>query len=364
MDSKKLTLGSVLTVAGTYLAFAIGSGFATGQEILQYFTAFGFGGIGVLIVYFVGGSLMNTEFITIGQKEQFEKKDGVYKYYCGKYIGTFYDYFTNLFVYMSFIVMCSGAGATLNQHYGIPAWIGVIIMAAVSGITVTLGLKRISDIIGKIGPALIVITILICIPNIFKGGSVKEGIELIPDLELIKASDSWFMSAFNYLGFGILWMVAFLPVYGKTLGSRKQAALGQILGCAFFALTALIVMLAMWANMASMEGSQIPILTLATNLSPIFGSFFAVIILFGIYSSAVPLLYSPATRFVDEKTSKGKAIIVVLALLGAFIALLLPFNKLLNIIYVVNGYVGIIFIILVVIKVITRHIKKDRSKHE
>ena len=339
MDSKKLTLGSVLTVAGTYLAFAIGSGFATGQEILQYFTAFGLGGIGVLIVYFVGGSLMNTEFITIGQKEQFEKKDGVYKYYCGKYIGTFYDYFTNLFVYMSFIVMCSGAGATLNQHYGIPAWIGVIIMAAVSGITVTLGLKRISDIIGKIGPALIVITILICIPNIFKGGSVKEGIELIPDLELIKASDSWFMSAFNYLGFGIL-------------------------GCAFFALTALIVMLAMWANMASMEGSQIPILTLATNLSPIFGSFFAVIILFGIYSSAVPLLYSPATRFVDEKTSKGKAIIVVLALLGAFVALLLPFNKLLNIIYVVNGYVGIIFIILVVIKVITRHIKKDGSKHE
>ena len=37
METKKLTFGSVLTVAGTYLAFAIGSGFATGQEILQYF---------------------------------------------------------------------------------------------------------------------------------------------------------------------------------------------------------------------------------------------------------------------------------------------------------------------------------------
>ncbi len=74
------------------------------------------------------------------------------------------------------------------------------------------------------------------------------------------------------------------------------------------------------------------------------------------------LLYSPATRFVDEKTAKGKAIIVALALLGAFVVLLLPFNKLLNIIYVVNGYVGIIFIILVVIKVITRHVRKDISK--
>ena len=301
---------------------------------------------------------MNSEFITIGQKKQFERKDGVYRYYCGKYIGIFYDYFTNIFVYMSFIVMCSGAGAALNQHYGLPAWVGVVVMALVAGLTVTLGLKKIADIIGKIGTALIIITILICIPNIFMGGSIGEGIDMIPDLELIRASDSWVMSAFNYLGFGILWMVAFLPVYGKTLDSTKQAAVGQILGCAFFALTALIVMLAMWANMSDMEGAQIPILTLATNLSPVFGGIFAIIILFGIYSSAVPLLYSPATRFADEKTPKGKIIIVALALFGAFVALLLPFNELLNLIYVVNGYVGIIFIILVIIKVIVRNVKK------
>ena len=118
----------------------------------------------------------------------------------------------------------------------------------------------------------------------------------------------------------------------------------------------------MFTNMESMEGSQIPILTLATNLSPSLGAVFAIIIMFGIYSSAVPLLYSPATRFVDEKTNKGKLVIVVLALLGAAIALLLPFNKLLNIIYVVNGYVGIIFILLVAVKVVLRIVKKNAKK--
>ncbi|MCE2604233.1 hypothetical protein LH384_34655, partial [Pseudomonas aeruginosa] len=79
------------------------------------------------------------------------------------------------------------------------------------GLTVTLGLNRIADIIGKIGPALIVITILICIPNIFMGDlSIKEGMALTADLDLVKPADSWYMSVFNYLGFGILWMVAFL----------------------------------------------------------------------------------------------------------------------------------------------------------
>lgn len=359
MSRNKVNFSGVLTVAGTYIAFAIGSGFATGQEVLQYFTAYGAGAFAALIAYFIIGAWMDTEFITTGYREQFETKDGVYKYYCGKYIGTFYDYFTNLFVYLSFIVMCSGAGAALNQHYGLPAWVGVIILAIAGGLTVTLGLSRIADIIGKIGPALIVITIIICIPNIFMGDlSIKEGMALTADLDLVKAADSWYMSVFNYLGFGILWMVAFLPAYGKTLNSFKQAASGQILGVAMFTVTALIVVLAMFTNMESMEGSQIPILTLANNLSPALGGIFAIIILLGIYSSAVPLLYSPATRFVNEKTRKGKIVILVLALLGAAVALLLPFNKLLNMIYVVNGYVGVIFIIFVVIRVIVRVMKK------
>ncbi len=359
MEKKKSSMGSVLTVAGTYIAFAIGSGFATGQEVLQYFTVFGAGAFAGLLIYFIGGALMDTEFITIGQKEQFERKNGVYRYYCGKYVGTFYDYFTNLFVYMSYVVMCSGAGAALNQHYGLPSWVGVVLLAAAAGLTVTLGLEKIAAIIGKIGPALIIITILICIPNIFNGASsISQGMDLAPKLDFIKAADSWWLSVFNYLGFGILWMVSFLPAYGKTLNSTKQAAAGQVLGVALFTVTALIVVLAMFSNMASMEGSQIPILTLASNLSPAFGSIFAIIILLGIYSSAVPLLYGPATRFVDEKTAKGKTVMVILALVGAAIALLLPFNELLNIIYTVNGYVGIIFILLVILKVIVRNIQK------
>lgn len=366
MEKKKLTVRGVLGVAGTYLAFAIGSGFATGQEILQYFAAFGSGAFGALILFFIFGSLIDTEFITLGQREEYqqiERKDAAYRYYCGKYVGVFYDYFTNLFVYMSFIVMCSGAGATLNQHYGIPTWVGVVILAAAAGFTVTLGLNRIADIIGKIGPALIIITIIICLPNIFMGDlSIGEGIRLTGEVDIIKAAETWPMSIFNYLGFSILWMVAFLPVYGRTLDSMKQAAAGQILGVGALSVTALIIILAMFTNMDDVATAQIPILTLATNLSPIFGSIFAIIIMLGIYSSAVPLLYSPATRFVHEKTVQGKALILGLALLGAVIAQLVPFNRLLNIIYSINGYVGIIFIILVFIKAIRRIVTKRAQK--
>ena len=46
MDSdKKVNWGRVLILAGAVIAFTIGSGFATGQEIIQYYTAYGVQGI-------------------------------------------------------------------------------------------------------------------------------------------------------------------------------------------------------------------------------------------------------------------------------------------------------------------------------
>lgn len=364
MGKGKSNIGTIITVAGTYMAFAIGSGFASGQEILQYFAAYGVMGFAALVLFFIVGSAMDTEFITVGQREQFDNKGGVYEYYAGRIFGKFFDFFANLFSYLCYVVMCAGAGATLNQYYGLPVWAGVVIMAAVSGLTVIMGLNRITDIISKIGPALIIIIIIVAVPNIFTGDySVSDGIALTADLDILKAADTWYMSVLNYAGFGIMYVVVFLPFYGKTLPSVKVAASGQILGVALFCITVLFVMLAMFANIETMSEVQVPILALATNLSPIFGAVFAIIIMFGIYSSAVPLLYGPAIRFVDEKKVSGKAVMLVMAMIGAFIPLFLPYNKLMNIIYTANGYIGVIFIILVAVKVAMRFAGK-RKKQE
>ena len=48
-------------------------------------------------------------------------------------------------------------------------------------------------------------------------------------------------------------------------------------------------------------------------------------------------------------------------MIGAFIPLFLPYNELMNIIYTANGYIGIIFIILVAVRVILRFSGKDKK---
>ncbi|HJF48338.1 MAG TPA: hypothetical protein K8W24_00815, partial [Brachybacterium paraconglomeratum] len=57
----------VLTYAGAIIAFLIGSGFATGQETLQYFTSYGYWGIfgtGLLVLVLI--SYVCVEFFLVG----------------------------------------------------------------------------------------------------------------------------------------------------------------------------------------------------------------------------------------------------------------------------------------------------------
>lgn len=152
MDSdKKVNWGRVLILAGAVIAFTIGSGFATGQEIIQYYTAYGVQGIFTVLLFAVCFIYYNYNFAKAGAEEHFEKGNDVYKFYCGKYVGTFMDYYSTIFCYMSFFVMVGGAASTLNQQYGLPSWVGGVVLTALAILTVVGGLNSLVDKIGVVG---------------------------------------------------------------------------------------------------------------------------------------------------------------------------------------------------------------------
>ena len=82
--------------------------------------------------------------------------------------------------------------------------------------------------------------------------------------------------------------------------------------------------------------------------------------LFRSYTTAVPLLWTVAVRVADEKSRRFIILVVVLALIGTFVGLKIPFHRLINIIYVINGYVGIILLALMIVK----DVRNMRQKEE
>ena len=100
---------NVIKIAGAFIAFIIGSGFATGQEIMQFFTSNGLYSLVsilislILFVYF-GSTIISSGF-DYGKYEKYSP----YKYFCGDKVGLFYEYFVPVLLFISVVVMISGA---------------------------------------------------------------------------------------------------------------------------------------------------------------------------------------------------------------------------------------------------------------
>lgn len=151
---------NTIKIAGVWISYCIGSGFATGQDMMQYFVAYGAKGflgifIGIAIHIYV-----TTSYMALGKSKEFSNPMGVFDYFCGRYLGKVVAALTVIYALFGPSVMISGFGATISQLTGVSATVGSIIVGIIVTATVLLGLQKMADIIGAIGPLLIIVALL------------------------------------------------------------------------------------------------------------------------------------------------------------------------------------------------------------
>lgn len=362
VDGKSVRAGRVVLFAGAILAFLIGSGFATGQEVLQYFASYGYWGVfggGLLVLVLI--AFVSTQFMTVGQTEQFSRPSRIYHYFGGRFLGPVLDYYSILFIFMSFMV--AGAGAVVNQRYGLPIAVGGASLAGIAAVTVFFGLDSLIKVIAKVGPVIVVIAIALGLWAIISNpAGIPNGQAALPDLDVTKASSNWFLAALSYVGVVMLWLAAFLTAMGKSASSRREAWLGGVVGAVAFIVAVIIVALGLLANIEEVADLEIPMLYLAQDVASWLATGFSVIVVAGIFSTAVPLLWTVASRWVEDGSKKFKVLTLILAAVGCFLGLLVPFTKMVNIVYVINGYIGIAFLALMIITAARQKLRAVRGK--
>ena len=105
--------------------------------------------------------------------------------------------------------------------------------------------------------------------------------------------------------------------------------------------------LGLLANIGDVFDKEVPTLVLANDISPIFAVVFSVIIIIGIYTTAVPMLWGVARQFAEEKTMKFYVVSLILTVVG-FILGMTDFKVLVGTIYPFSGYVGLVLFIAVI----------------
>lgn len=351
MRTEKVSLWNVVIFAGSTISLLVGAGFATGQEVLQYFTGYGLNGfltaaLTLVVIAYAAGSFAFTGYAT-----EFENTNDIFRCYCGRHIGGVYDYFSVVCIYASFIVLIGGAGATVAQYYGLPVYVGCALMAVLSGGTVMLGLGRIVDVIGMIGPVLILFAVGIGLYSALGNLSgIMAGAKLVEagEVDIYRAGTNWFTAGVFYSGNQMLWLAAFTAAMGHRANSAKEAVLGASLGAVGFALGIIVLMCGMFASIKEVAASDIPSLILAAKIHPEIALAFSFIIMGGIFSSAVPLLWAVSARFAAERSRKFYLLTAALSAAGCLAGAFISFKSLVNIIYSANGAVGIVLLLFMI----------------
>ncbi len=328
---------SALKIGAVYIGAVIGAGFASGQEILQFFGYFGLWGIAglALATYlfgFLGAKVMYIAYQ--GGKSSYKQ---VIDTVGGRYFGPPINFVITFFLFGILVAMVAGSGAVFKQEFGLPLYIGLAIMAGLSGITVISGLNRVINAISFVVPFLIaaVLGIGFCI---FLSGR--------PDLTWSSPASAalprWYLSGLAYVSYNLTLSVPILVPVG-ALAAPRTLKKGAFLGALGLGASALVILFVILAAAPEITGFEVPMLAAAGRVSPAIRLLYTFVLIAEVYTTAISSLYGFVSRVVPGDSRWFKPFTLTVAACS-FFAGQLGFSQIVATVYPVAGLAGFIFI--------------------
>ncbi len=345
---------NIIKFAGAFIAWVIGSGFATGQEILQFFSSYGYWSYGIVLINLIGFLFMGQALLKLGYENREVRGFNQFNYYCGEKLGTFYSWLIPVTLLLIMPVLIAGAGATLNEYYGVNRYIASAFMAIMVLTAYLIGFERLVRVVSAIGPIIIVFTLTVGVITVITDHS--NFVEIGKNeafLEKSQSSPNWFVSAILYLSLNFLSGSTYFTQLGKTSNTRKEAKYGAILGAVAIVLAIAIMSTSILLNAENATSTAIPMLYLAKKISVFFGAVFSVVLMLGMFSSCSAMMWTVCSVF-KFGGKKGNIVFAVLVTVFIYILGLFSFSKLVSIFYPMEGYLGLLYMFCL--------IKKELSK--
>lgn len=349
---KQKSKEQILKGSGAILAFFIGSGFASGQEVLQFFGAYGTGrgmlgmGLSLFLLF-----LCIRRVLKDGGRLAYEDTSQIFSYYCGPYLGLFFKWMTPVFLFLSYSVMLSGSGALLQEYFGCQPQTGRLVMLVLSLGTVLLGLSRLTDIMGFLGPLIVALVFAlggICTWQ--SSGNVWRTAEDVQAAGILGTAGSWWLSAVLYTGFSAMISLPFLSGLGQQLKEDRVRSLCAGFSSGAFLAGAALLCLGMLANLEQIADKGVPAVFVAEQILPGAGLLFAAVMFAGIYTTAVPMLWTVCNKIAPKEHSLRFRAVAFGASLAAYLWGGADFSFLVGTVYPYIGYFGIAVMMCMVAK--------------
>ncbi|MCI8279011.1 MAG: hypothetical protein HFE56_05855, partial [Staphylococcus xylosus] len=330
-----------IKIGFAYVGIVVGAGFSTGQEVMQFFSPYGLWSyIGVILSGLILG-FIGRQVAKIGTAFDAQNHESTLDYLFGDKFSKLVDYLLIFFLFGISVTMIAGAGSTFQESFDVPTWLGALIMVIAIYITLLMDFNKIVRALGIVTPFLIVLVVIIAGYYLFNGSiSIDKVNETVPEASL------WLgiLKGINYGGLAFAVGFSTIVAIGGDASRRRVSGAGALFGGIVYTILLALINFALQSEFPKIENADIPMLTLANEISPWIALVLSVIMLAVMYNTILGLMYSFAARF-TEPYSKKYHIFIVVIMVVAYGLSFVGFAGLINFLYPIMGIVGLVVVI-------------------
>ena len=308
----------IFTIVLVIIGALIGAGVASGQEIYSFFYSYGV--IGLIGIIITCGLISLTLYKSskIIYKNKIDNYNDFLKVFIkNEKVTNGINIIINILLLVTFYIMIAGFGAYFEQEIGVSKIIGSCVLAVMSGIVFFTSVKGVLKVSEFIVPVLIIFIVII------------GGINLITvntEIEIPEIKKDWLLSSASYASFNIKYI-------------------SIITGILMIIMSLMIFMLLVKCDV-EISTLEMPIVYVVRNFFTKFKPIYAFIILSSIFTTAISI----GIGFLQNmsKNKKSYAQFVLFMCITSLIVSNFGFSKLVNFVYPVFGYLGILQMISII----------------
>ena len=321
-----------------YLGAVIGAGFASGQEIVQFFVSYGDKGAAGAVLATVlfaafGGMLLYT-----AHRQKINNYQNMLAYLFGSRLGIAVDFMLAIFLFMGMSTMLSASGAVFYEHLYLPKYAGILLAYVMVVIALAAGKKSLIFSYNLLVPLKIILLLIISgyIALFFGESQITFS---TADLHAT-GQNAWVLSSLLYVAYNFSLAMVVLTEY-QSVSSIGDGIRGAVYGGVILGMLVLLNYTALSKFLPTVIHYQVPMLYIAGQVSPLAKYVYTLVLWVGILTTAIANAYGFAQRFA-KFTGLDYAVCLIACMTLALPVATQSFSSLVNRVYPIFGILGIL----------------------
>ncbi|NMO95350.1 YkvI family membrane protein [Paenibacillus lemnae] len=328
----------VFQIAFTYIGTIVGAGFATGREILQFFTQYGYLAVFTILLSTLLFILLGAKMMTLSRQIGAASYEDLNKHLFGERLGSIISLIMLVILIGVNSIMLAGAGSVFMENLNFHYQTGLLLTIIGTYLILRKGMTSILYMNSLVVPMMLALSLLIVSKSIHLPGA---------DRFWTMSSDhslpSVWLAPLLYTAFNLVMAMPVLVPLGSRTGSERTVRWGGILGGAGIGFMLMCAHFAMSAKMPGISQFEIPMGSIASQLGWLVQIIYILLIFLEIFSTFVANMYG-ITLQLQQRTSMNPRLITLGIMTACYVFSQFGFSSLLSILYPLFGALCLIWV--------------------